>query len=139
LKVDTSMIYTQVFSHAHEDKITKRELNWVYFAHGSPPFNLVENRAQRKGDDKQRNQLPAARVASEDDSWFFRNGFQREILEAEESLGRSIKDNFSCMCMYDILNVNDEGSLRSLIKSHGRIIVDYPYMVYAAGGEANVN
>ncbi len=44
-----------------------------------------------------------------------------------------------CMCMYDILNVNDEGSLRSLIKSHGRIIVDYPYMVYAAGGEANVN
>jgi hypothetical protein len=43
------------------------------------------------------NQLPAARVASKDDSWFFRNGFQKEILEAEESLGRSIKDNIPCM------------------------------------------
>jgi hypothetical protein len=42
------------------------------------------------------------------------------------------------MRMYDILNVNDEGSLRSPIKSHSHVIVDYPYMVYAAGGEANV-
>ncbi|HEU4443677.1 MAG TPA: hypothetical protein VFR94_03270 [Nitrososphaeraceae archaeon] len=42
------------------------------------------------------------------------------------------------MSMYDILNVNDEGSLRSLIKSHSHVMVDYPYMVYAAGGEANV-
>jgi hypothetical protein len=41
--------------------------------------------------------------------------------------------------MYGILNVNDEGSLRSLIKSHSHVIVDYPYMVYAAGGEANAN
>src|SRR5688572_20351737 len=91
------MLYTKVFSYAHKDQITRR----VYYAHGSPPFNLVEDRAQRKGDNK-RNQLPAARVASEDDSWFFKNGFQREILEAEESLGRSIKDNIFCMCMYDI-------------------------------------
>jgi hypothetical protein len=89
--------------------------------------NPVENKSRREGynkrENKQRNQQAAARVASEDDSWFFRNGFQREILEAEESLGTSIKDNISCMCMYDILNV----------------IVDYPYMIYAAGGEANVN
>jgi hypothetical protein len=117
LKVDTSMLYTQVFSHAHKDKITKRELNWVYFAHGSPPpFNLEKNKARRKGYNQQRNRIPAARVASEDDSWLLSNSFQREVLEAEESLGRSIKDNISCMCMYDILNVNDEGSLRSLIK-----------------------
>lgn len=38
-----------------------------------------------------------------------------------------------------VINVNDEGSLRSLIKSHSHVIVDYPYMIYAAGGEANVN
>jgi hypothetical protein len=53
------------------------------------------------------------------------------------ALGRFIKDNISCMCMYDIPNITDEESLRRLISSHSHVIIDYPYIVYVAAGEEN--
>jgi hypothetical protein len=53
------------------------------------------------------------------------------------ALGRFIKYNISCMCMYDIPNITDEESLRRLISNHSHVIIDYPYVVYAAAGEEN--
>jgi hypothetical protein len=93
---------------------------------------------KEKQDFSHENQRPVTtRIATDDDSWFFRNGFGEEILSTEESVGRCIKDNISCMCMYDIPNITDEESLRRLISSHSHVIIDYPYVVYAAAGEAN--
>ena len=53
------------------------------------------------------------------------------------ALDRCIKDNISCMCMYDIPNITDEESLRRLISSHSHVIIDYPYIVYVTAGEEN--
>jgi hypothetical protein len=53
------------------------------------------------------------------------------------ALGRFIKYNISCMCMYDIPNITDEESLRRLISNHSHVIIDYPYIVYVAAGEEN--
>ena len=53
------------------------------------------------------------------------------------ALDRCIKDNISCVCMYDIPNITDEESLRRLISSHSHVIIDYPYIVYVAAGEEN--
>ena len=55
------------------------------------------------------------RVATDDDSWFFANGFGEEILAIEESVGKRMKDNITSMCMFqDIPKISDEESLRRL-------------------------
>jgi hypothetical protein len=68
---------------------------------------------QEKGE--QQDQPTATRIVTDDDTWFFRNGF-KEILIAKESVGKCMKDNISSMCMYDIPEVTDEELLRRLAK-----------------------
>lgn len=139
LNIDSNVLYTQIFSQVDKAEIKKRLYSWLYSVHASSKSKIAENgnAISEEEDRGLKNQRPATRIATDDDSWFFRNGFGEEIVATEESVGRCIKDNISCMCMYDIPNVTNEESLRRLIASHSHVIVDYPYLVYAAAGEAN--
>ena len=42
------------------------------------------------------------RIAAEDDEWFLWNGFEKETLDLEGSLGATLHDNLSILCSYDV-------------------------------------
>jgi hypothetical protein len=115
--------------------------SWVYSIHSSSKQNIKDNRngTSQKVHRESRNyqSTTTTRIATDDDSWFFTNGFGEEILTTEESVSRRMKDNITSICMYDIPKVNDEESIRRLIESHSHVILDYPFVVYAASGEVN--
>jgi len=72
------------------------------------------------------------RVAGEDASWFFRNGFENEFLSAEEEIGRQVRDRISVLCSYDLGNMQNKEQLKRIIQSHGYVVIDEPLTVYRA-------
>jgi hypothetical protein len=155
LNLNSNMLYTQIFSSLDKSEIKNRLFDWIYSVHSSSSLGTSENGkmalSQEEQDDggtglgekqtedemKQQDPHTATRIATDDDTWFFRNGFKDEILITEESVGRCVKDNISIMCMFDIPKVTDEESLRRLVRSHSHVVLDYPYMVYAEAGEVS--
>jgi hypothetical protein len=141
LNIGKNILYTQIFSNVDKAEIVKRLYRWVYSIHASSGPNMIEN-GNMNSEKKtlgSKNPQPriTTRVATDDDSWFFANGFGEEILAIEESVGKRMKDNITSMCMYDIPKISDEESLKRLIESHSHVILDYPFVVYAATGEVN--
>lgn len=88
------------------------------------------NKSQQNNDDS------PTRIAGEDVVWCFRNGFAGYVLRSEKSCGRYLQDNMSCLCGYDISNVNNEHidreSIDALISAHGYVILDEPLSLYRA-------
>ncbi len=72
------------------------------------------------------------RVAGEDASWFLRNGFDNEFLDAEKKIGRRVQDKISVLCAYDTERIPLESQLKRIIESHGYVIIDRPMEVYKA-------
>jgi len=68
--------------------------------------------------------------------WFLRNGFTGYVLHSEKSCGRSLQDNMSSLCGYNISNVGnghiDRESISTLISAHGYVILDEPFSLYRA-------
>lgn len=73
------------------------------------------------------------RLAGEDDSWFFRNGFEDEIISLEQALGPHIKDKMSVLCTYRLADLS-ESRLTEIALAHSQVIVDDPLMIYKTGG-----
>ena len=72
------------------------------------------------------------RIAGEDASWFLRNGFEQEFLNAERKIGRQVQDRIAILCSYDVDGIALESQLKSVIEAHQYIISDQPMAVYVA-------
>ena len=69
------------------------------------------------------------RMAGEDATWWARNGFAEEHLKLEQSTGRNSYENMSILCCYDISHIDNE-QLKSIVDSHGYVLLDEPFMMY---------
>jgi hypothetical protein len=72
------------------------------------------------------------RIAGEDASWFLRNGFEQEFIDAERKIGRQVQDKIAILCSYDVDGIALENQLKSVIEAHKYIITDQPLAVYVA-------
>lgn len=72
------------------------------------------------------------RIAGEDASWFLRNGFEQEFIDAERKIGRQVKDKMAILCSYDVDGIALENQLKSVIEAHKYVITDQPLAVYVA-------
>ena len=70
------------------------------------------------------------RVAGEDASWFLRNGFEREFLDAEQAIGKQVKDRMSVLCSYSLYGIEKKNHIDKIIQCHEYVIVDEPFAVY---------
>lgn len=73
------------------------------------------------------------RLAGADDGWFFRNGFEDEIVSIEQSLGPHVKDKMSILCTYRLADLSEE-RLKEIVQAHGYVILDDPVTIYKSGG-----
>ncbi|MGI0010455.1 MAG: hypothetical protein ACREAE_03555, partial [Nitrosopumilaceae archaeon] len=60
------------------------------------------------------------RIAGEDATWWARNGFAKEHLKLEQSIGRNSYENMSILCCYDVSHIDNE-QLKSIVDSHGYV------------------
>jgi hypothetical protein len=72
------------------------------------------------------------RIAGEDASWFLRNGFEQEFIDAERKIGRQVQDMIAILCSYDVNGIALENQLKSVIEAHKYVITDQPLAVYVA-------
>jgi hypothetical protein len=72
------------------------------------------------------------RIAGEDASWFLRNGFENEFLDAERMMGRRLHDKMSVLCSYDAEGITLASQLKRVIESHRYVIIEQPMAVYVA-------
>jgi hypothetical protein len=91
----------------------KKIYDWVY---SLPLSNKLKKEEGKEGG----VQDIIARVATDDDSWFFRNGLDDEIISAEKSGEKCIKeDRITCLCIYNISDMTDEQIIKTIIAAHG--------------------
>jgi hypothetical protein len=69
------------------------------------------------------------RLAREEDSWFFANGFGKELMSLEESLSKHPREEMSVLCIYNLANLHVI-PLQRILDSHSYVITDDPLMVY---------
>jgi hypothetical protein len=70
------------------------------------------------------------RVAGEDASWFLRNGFESELLDAEQVMGKQVKDRMSVLCSYSLYGIEKKSQIEKIIQCHEYVIIDEPFAVY---------
>ena len=122
--VKNIMLYEELLQEPREYEVfAKRLADWIAKLNSS-------NQSQQNNDDS------PTRIVCEDVMWFLRNGFTGYVLHSEKSCGRSLQDNISSLCGYNISNVGngyiDRESISTLISAHGYVILDEPFSLYRA-------
>jgi hypothetical protein len=127
--VDNSMLYEELLEESQQDEVlvARNLTRWV--------ANLRSLNGSRLND----NGNPGIRIASEDVTWWPRNGFAPHYLVFEKKIGRSPQDNLSVLCGYDIsehhdekIDNNDDGTIEAMIATHGYVILEEPLTVYGS-------
>ena len=122
--VNNIMLYEELLQEPREyELVVRRAADWIAKLNSS-------NQSQQNNDDS------PTRIVCEDVMWFLRNGFTGYVLHSEKSCGRSLQDNMSSLCGYNISNVGnghiDRESISTLISAHGYVILDEPFSLYRA-------
>jgi hypothetical protein len=131
-KLDSNVLYDELFSNAEKSEIPKRRLDWIQSLHSSQSSSQISADTFHPGREGQWEQQLQTRIAGEDCTWFFNNNLGDGSLSAEKSLGRRIRDNISVLCMYNISNIEEEQTIKDLVTCHSHVILDWPFMVYTA-------
>jgi hypothetical protein len=80
----------------------------------------------------QKNQtMWATRIAEIDCTQWFKHGLSQEFLALEKQIDSYFeKENISCICGYNINEIPDNKTLKTLLKYHDYIIMDNPYSLF---------
>ena len=113
----------------------KKIFDWAY------SLNLSNNKLRKEEGGGREGKREAEdiiiRIATDDDTWFFRNGLGDEIISAEKSGEKCIKkDKITCLCIYNISDMTDEQIIKTIIAAHSYVILDDPLGMYKAGASA---
>jgi hypothetical protein len=124
LNLDSNILFDELFFQGEKSAaVMKKIFDWAY------SLKLSNNSLKKEGEDI------ITRIATDDDTWFFKNGLGNEIISAEKSGAKCIKeDKITCLCIYNISNMTDEQILKAVIATHGYVILDDPLGVYKARG-----
>jgi hypothetical protein len=119
--VDSSMLYEELLQESREKQVVARKLaDWVHSLKNLRLDNIKRD---------------ATRIASEDATWWLRNGFADHYsIGFEESVGRSLQDDLSVLCGYNISEYSNNGTINTMIANHGYVILDETSIVYRAPG-----
>jgi hypothetical protein len=119
--VDSSMLYEELLQESREEQVVARKLaDWVHSLKNLRLHNIKND---------------ATKIASEDVTWWVRNGFADHYCRGfEESIGRYLQDNLSVLCGYNISECGNNGTINAMIAAHGYVILDEPFIVYRAPG-----
>ena len=115
------MLYEELLHESREEQVVARKLaDWVHSLKNLRLGNIKNG---------------ATRIASEDVTWWMRNGFDDHYcIGFEESIGRYLQDNLSVLCGYNISEYSNNGTINTMIAAHGYVILDEPFIVYRAPG-----
>jgi hypothetical protein len=119
--VNSSMLYEELFKESREEQVVAKKLaDWVH--------SLKNLRLDNFKND-------AIRIASEDVIWWVRNGFaDHYCIGFEKLIGCSLQDNLSVLCGYNISDYSSNGTINTMIATHGYVILDETSIVYRAPG-----
>jgi hypothetical protein len=126
--LDNSMLYEELLQESQEDEVVARKLaNWVTKLLSLNKLLLINNNNN------------GTRIASEDVTWWVRNGFARHYMGFEKTIGRCLQDNLSVLCEYNISEDNNKkidnnGTIDAMISAHGYVILEEPFIVYGVPG-----
>jgi hypothetical protein len=125
LNLDSNILFDELFFRGGKSAaVTKKIFDWPYL------LKLSNNRLKKEGggqEGKGSAEDIIIRVATDDDTWFFRNGLGDEIISAEKSGAKCIEeDKITCLCIYNISNMTDEQILKAVIATHGYVVLDDP-------------
>src|SRR6187200_3274946 len=133
--VDNIMLYKELLEESQEDEVlvASKLAHWIANLHllNESGLNDTDNHGTR--------------IASDDVTWWPRNGFARHYMGFEKTIGRCPHDDLSVLCGYNISEYNDEkidddddnnnnGTIDAMIATHGYVILDEPFKVYGAPG-----
>jgi hypothetical protein len=123
LNLDSNILFDELFFQGKKSAaVTKKLFDWAH--------SLKSSNNKLK---KEEGEDIITRVATDDDTWFFKNGLGDEIISAEKSGDKCIKeDKIACLCIYNISNMTDEQILKAIIATHGYVILDDPLGLYKA-------
>ena len=123
LNLDSNILFNELFFRGEKSAaVTKKIFDWAH------SLKLSNNSLK-----KEQGEDIIIRVATDDDTWFFRNGLGDEIISAEKSGAKCIEeDKITCLCIYNISNMTDEQVLKAVIATHGYVILDDPLGLYKA-------
>jgi hypothetical protein len=118
--VNSSILYQELLQESRDELVVVKKLaDWLY--------SLKNLRLDTKN--------AATRIASEDVTWWVRNGFADHYCKGfEESIGSSLQDDLSVLCGYNISDYNNNATVNRMIATHGYVILDEPSIVYRAPG-----
>jgi predicted transcriptional regulator YheO len=118
--VNSSMLYEELLQESREEQVVAKKLSdWVHSLK-----NLILDNT--KNDD--------TRIASEDVTWWMRNGFaDHYCIGFEKSIGR-LQDDLSVLCGYNISDYSSNGTINTMIATHGYVILDETSILYRAPG-----
>jgi hypothetical protein len=123
LNLDSNILFDELFFQGEKSAaVMKKLFDWAH------SLKLSNNKLK-----KEEGEDIITRVATDDDTWFFKNGLGDEIISAEKSGDKCIKeDKITCLCIYNISNMTDEQILKAIIATHGYVILDDPLGLYKA-------
>jgi hypothetical protein len=80
----------------------------------------------------QKNQtILTTRLAGIDCTKWFKHGLSKEFLALEKQIDSYFeKENISCICGYNINEIPDSKTLKTLLKSHNYVMLDDPYSLF---------
>jgi hypothetical protein len=116
--VNSSILYQELLQESRDELVVVKKLaDWLH--------SLKNLRLDTKN--------AATRIASEDVTWWVRNGFADHYCKGfEESIGSSLQDDLSVLCGYNISDYNNNATVNRMIATHGYVILDEPSIVYRA-------
>jgi len=118
--VNRSMLYEELLQESREEQVVARKLaEWV---HSLKNLSL----------DKTKND--ATRIASEDVTWWTRNGFANHYCKGFEELIGRLQDDLSVLCGYNISDYGNNETINRMIATHGYVVLDDTSIVYRAPG-----
>jgi hypothetical protein len=126
LNLDSNILFDELFFQGKKSAaVMKKLFDWAHSL-------KLSNNKFKKGEGEEGEDI-ITRIATDDDTWFFKNGLGDEIISAEKSGDKCIKeDKITCLCIYNISNMTDEQILKAIIATHGYVILDDPLGVYKA-------
>jgi hypothetical protein len=119
--VNSSMLYEELLKESREEQVVLKKLaDWV---HSLKNLSLDNTKTD------------AIRIASEDVTWWMRNGFADNYsIGFEKSIGSSLQEGLSVLCGYNISDYSNNGTINTMIATHGYVILDETSIVYRAPG-----
>lgn len=127
--VYNSILYQELLEEStRSDQVVKKLADWTDMLYSLDNLKQNNNNSNNNGGYK------TIRVASENTTWWRRNGLADLHLSLEKSLGRCVQHNLSIICGYDISEEEGNGTISASISAHGYVILNEPFILYRAPG-----